>query len=449
MRPAKVISDPGRDAVCMYLSGQASRYPELDLQPLAIPPGVVADPRDEALAHQIAAEATGRWITLGYIAQRFLKPAWTDAQPELKAAILAGAAQILLLDRVPSYAAVDHAVGWTRGVLKAGASKVVNAVLRRIAELAEDAPVVPYSGAANELPLSTGMARRLRAAVFPDEPLERVAMATAHPRLAVQKWGERWGLDVTRAVALHSLIHPPVIVRTAHAKGSVPAGFAAHSIAGHHVFTGTHAQLMGLLNSRDDLWVQDPASSRAVGSVQDLAPRLVIDLCAGQGTKTRQLAATFPDAEIIACDPDPRRAAVLAQAFERHRRVRVATVDDVHRSMKGKADLVLLDVPCSNSGVLARRPEAKYRLTEKFIAKLVDLQRTILTQGRALLAPRGTLVYSTCSLEPAENEDQAAWACRTLGFSASGPAALLPGGVPGGDPAQYHDGAFSAVLKSG
>jgi 16S rRNA (cytosine967-C5)-methyltransferase len=211
---------------------------------------------------------------------------------------------------------------------------------------------------------------------------------------------------------------------------------------------GPRGALGSLLSSRDDIWVQDPASSRAVELAKGLKPRLIIDLCAGQGTKTRQLAATFPDAQIIACDPDERRSGILAQAFERHRRVRPATPDDVHRAQRGKADLVVLDVPCSNSGVLARRPEAKYRLTGKYLSQLVKLQQDILTQGRALLAPGGAMLYSTCSVEPVENDDQIAWACKTLGLSASGPGVLLPGGGPGRPDREYHDGAFSALLTS-
>lgn len=443
--------DPARDAVCMYLAGQASRYPELDLQGLTIPPGVVRDARDEALAHQIADSAVTRWITLSYLCQQFLKTQWGGMQPELKGALLCGAAQLTLLDRVPAYAAVDHAVGWARGALKAGASKVVNAVLRRIAELVIEGDETPYADGRDELPLSNGLARRLRKPVFPDHPVERLAMATGHPRTLVEAWVGRHGFDEARALALHSLALPPTVLNTAHATMPVPTECVPHAQPGHHVWTGSRLGLVTVLSARQDIWVQDAASSRAVAwaktSGGERTPRLIIDLCAGQGTKTRQLAAAFPDAQIVATDPDPRRFEALRAVFAAHTRVRVEPTVFVHETMRAKADLVLLDVPCSNSGVFARRAEAKYRLSTRYLASLVELQKRILNQGRALCAQSGALLYSTCSLEPMENDEQVAWACKQFSARASGPGVLLPGGGPGMPDAKYHDGAFCALLS--
>lgn len=449
--------------MCAYIASQAQRYPDLDLQPLAIPPGVVRDPRDEALAHQIAQQVIARWITLGYLCQQFLKSAWNNTQPELKAALLVGSAQILLLDRVPAYAAVDHAVGWARQSLRAGASKVVNAVLRRIAELVDESgATVDYVDRQDQVPLSSGAARPLRQPLLPSDRAERLAMSTGHPRKVIERWIAQHGPDAAHDLALHSLCEPPTIFNTSFARTPLPLALQPHSEPGHHDFNGTRQELLEIVDTRHDLWVQDPASSRAIrDAAKALAsagagagagagaasPRQIVDLCAGLGTKTRQLAATFPGANIIATDPDERRFALLQELFAGHPRVRALPTAQVLAEQQGRADLILLDVPCSNSGVLARRPEAKYRLSDANLAKLGKVQRDILTRAAGLLAPSGSILYSTCSLEPVENEDQVGWACKTLGLVARGPGTLLPAGAPGGPPTQYHDGAFSALLR--
>src|SRR5262249_2746188 len=141
----------------------------------------------------------------------------------------------------------------------------------------------------------------------------------------------------------------------------VPESLAPHDQHGSHLFTGSRAELVALLDSRCDLWVQDPASSRAIASVAHLRPSLVIDFCAGQGTKTRQLAATFPEVQIIATDTDAARYETLRTTFRHAARVRVVRPETLLSEFAGRADLILLDVPCSNTGVLARRVEARYR----------------------------------------------------------------------------------------
>jgi 16S rRNA C967 or C1407 C5-methylase (RsmB/RsmF family) len=107
--------------------------------------------------------------------------------------------------------------------------------------------------------------------------------------------------------------------------------------------------------------------------------------------------------------------------------------------------LVLLDVPCSNSGVLARRVEAALRWSEAQTNRLAELQRHLLTQGRGLLAPGGWLVYSTCSIDRAENQEQVAWAAAHLGLDVIAEEATLPAGVPG--EGVYRDGSFWCVMR--
>jgi 16S rRNA (cytosine967-C5)-methyltransferase len=107
------------------------------------------------------------------------------------------------------------------------------------------------------------------------------------------------------------------------------------------------------------------------------------------------------------------------------------------------ADLVLLDVPCSNTGVLARRPEARYRYSKEAIASVVRLQREIITVGAKLLKPGGHLLYSTCSLDERENQAQSRWIADEFD------ATLVKGSLtlPAGRDTSYHDGSYSALLR--
>ncbi len=433
-----------------YITHQARRFPAFDLHGLTIDPRLVPDPRDAALAHRIVEQVTSRWITLQTVIRQYLQLDWPGVQPELKAALLCASAQILLLDRVPAYAAVDHAVQWCKLHIRAGAGKLANAVLRRIAELPIEGEPVPYASALDELPLSRGGALRLRKPIFPRDPHPLLSTATSHPLLLIERWASRNDEDTLIDLAMHSLCDAPIILNTMYAAKPLPAGITPHAQKGHYVFAGTHNDLVLMLDARRDLWVQDPASAKAITLADDRNPALVIDLCAGQGTKTRQLAAAFPRAMIIATDPDPRRFVALQRFFDGHPRVRVQAHEALLREHRGQADLVLLDVPCSNSGVFARRPEAKYRLDDAHLASLVTLQRKIIEQGASLLAPtpRSALLYSTCSLEPQENMEQVDWAVQTLSFTKVRHHMQLPQGGPGRPAMSYTDGSFAALLAA-
>jgi 16S rRNA (cytosine967-C5)-methyltransferase len=234
------------------------------------------------------------------------------------------------------------------------------------------------------------------------------------------------------------------------------------------VWTGGFAGLSALLSAHPRLWVQDAASSHAVlGLAARLSargitsPMILVDLCAGRGTKTRQLSAEFPQAVVLASDTDEDRMNVLrggaASTGGRIRAIDPPHLADAVRTLRslrgskdcgGGADLVLLDVPCSNTGTLARRPEAKYRLASDQLARLIPLQREIIAAGAELLAPCGVLVYSTCSIDQTENHEQAAWAA-----SSQGPGLVLldesqtlPAGLPRDPPSVYRDGSYWALL---
>src|SRR5262249_30403221 len=133
----------------------------------------------------------------------------------------------------------------------------------------------------------------------------------------------------------------------------------------------------------------------------------VLDLCAAPGGKTTHLAELMQDrGEIVACDVDGRRLGILEGQCRRLGVTIVQTrrLDGNEEPPAGLFDAVLADVPCSNTGVLGRRPEVRWRLTPKDFQRLVPLQTKLLLEAAERVRPGGAVVYSTCSIEPEENE---------------------------------------------
>jgi 16S rRNA (cytosine967-C5)-methyltransferase len=455
------LGDAARDLVYRKLARQVQNFPNLLIDELNddAPGTRDMNPRDLAFAHAIYDAVIARWLTLRHLIQPLLTQPITELESRLHAVLLAGAAQLLLLDKVPPYAAINHAVEWAKERIRPGAGAMVNAVLRKVARLRiPDDSRPAFTGSRSELPLPDATCIRLTDDLLPADDLERLSVAASLSPDLLVAWGKRHPLHEVRRLALHTLADPPIVLNTAHLREPLTPAHSAlvtpHAVPGHHVFTAGRADLLALLRDRADLWVQDPASSAPISLVADLKldAALIIDVCAGQGTKTRQLAAVFPTASIIATDTDRRRHETLSRTLADHPRVKVVPFGTLRDDYLRRADLVLLDVPCSNTGVLPRRPEAKYRFNAESLDSLLAMQRQIIADAIPLLrdgsdgSGRGRILYATCSLEPAENEDQARWAEHWHQFHIERESRHAPAGGPGDAPTSYTDGSYAALL---
>ncbi len=447
-----------RDLVTRRVARQARRFPDLDLRPLDT---TGLDRRDAALAFAIDQAVARRWLTLVTVLKNQISRPWAQVEPTVQAALLVGAAQLLLLERLPDYAVIHAAVEWLKTHPASGkAAGLANAVLRRLADLREcradlgdraAGELCPWS--AEELPLADGRVWRLRGPVFDRDPRRRLAEQTSHPNELLARWARRLGADRVGPLAAHSLVHPPIIVTLsaslcAEGEGasSLPPSCDPHDEGGFAVFGGDQTALTALVASPPRARVQDPASARPVAATATLRPDLVIEVCAGRGTKTRQLAEIHPQARIIATDINPSKLAALRDAVAGHDRVQVIEHDHLEQ-FAGRGALVVTDVPCTNTAVLARRVEAKYRFNQRNLGKLVALQRRIVTGAVGLLAARGHLLYSTCSLEAEENERQTEWVVERYGLRICGSGTSMPTGGPGDPLTRYTDGGYFALLQ--
>lgn len=403
------------------------------------------EPRDAALAHAIYDAVITRWMTLAYIVGKVGRVTMSELEPRMQAVLLSGAAQLLLMDRIPVHAVLDESVQWAKTHIRPGAGGMTNAILRKVAQVrGEKTP--SWENEMDRIPLTDGGGLGLLGMELPEDSRRRLSVSCSLPLNLLRDWFELFGPP--RAQAMHTLCKAPVIIYTRAAGGLSEEHLSEHESSSSRVFTGGRRQLIDLLEDRDDVWVQDAASSASVDSIPECSPGVVVDLCAGQGTKTRQLLARYPDAEIWACEVDDARLDTLSDVFRHEERVQVLHVEDLADAPR-KADLVLTDVPCSNSGVLARRAEARYRPMEDQLARLVPLQREIITNAAGLLAPGGLLVYSTCSLERAENEEQAAWILDEFGAELLNQSRVDPKGLPGEDASGFWDGSFCAAFRLG
>ncbi len=432
------------------IASKAEVFPEL---PFDAPVTTNLDSRDAGLCRAIDAAVTRRWMTLVAVLQSRLERPWQRVEAPLQAALLAGAAQLLLMDRIPDHAAVDESVHWAKGVRGPKAGGFVNAVLRKVIALREtmlDRHTGKFASRRDEIPLSDGRAWRLREDVFAEHEVERISQVGSIGRELLLHWIAAHNFESARQLAQHGLVDAPTLITGVPSSLAGDPRLLPHEQAGWFVWKGEHhdhQSLIELLATTPSMRVQDPASGDPVAAAVSagLSPAVVLDFCAGRGTKTVQLAQAFPNALIVASDPDAERSRDLAVAAARHANIEVSTPARLTKHFQS-ADLVVLDVPCSNTAVLPRRPEAGYRFSTNRLQKLVAKQREVVTGAMPLLKPRGHVLYATCSLEPTENARQADAIRKKFGFLPRGERQRFPTGIPGESETRYSDGGFWSLF---
>lgn len=419
-----------------------------DLQPCVLDVSPLADSRDQQLATAIHRATLQRWLTLEHLLNGFLRQPCDQIEPPLRAILLTAAAQLLLFDRLPDYAVVDEAVELSRQVVRPGAAGLVNAVLRRVAGLVDKHVTgEQWVAAADCIPVEGGHVK-LRKPCLPDPKVDmpgHLGIATSHPMPLVKQWYEELGEGGAIAACMHGIVTPPTIVAVEEDFDiAEDSRLEPHDRAGFVVWRGPRGELAAFLDDHPERRVQDPGAAVAVRSLEGMTPAVIVDYCAGRGTKSRQLAAMFPDATVIASDTDADRLTDLRMTAAHYPNLEAVYPGEVRQRVgRGGADILLLDVPCTNTAVLARRPEARYRYSPRSRQELATIQRGIIDAARSLIRPGGTVLYSTCSLLRDENEEQAEWCAKRL----DGSLARQTLTMPGGSATAYHDGGYFALIE--
>ncbi len=348
--------------------------------------------RDAGLAEEIVFGTLRRRAQLDYLIELHSGRAAGRLDAEVRIALRMGAYQLRHLDRVPRYAATAESVELVKRARRSSAAGLVNAVLRRIAPGA-----VEWPDRATELSL---------------------------PAWLLERWDRHYGAPAAEAAARAALEKPVRYVR-------LPAG--SPSPAGLLPASGEVAGCCRVVSGEaPGLRMQD-IGSQSVVPLLELRPGLrFLDLCAAPGNKTAQ--ALEAGVAAVACDLSLRRL----RALDGLACARVVLDGTRELPFHTRFDRILVDAPCSGTGTLGRNPEIKWRIQPADLPRLHALQVKLLRNALGCLAAGGRLVYSTCSLEPEENDEVVAEA------TGRRPARVLRR-LPGRDAG---DGFYAAVIPS-
>jgi 16S rRNA (cytosine967-C5)-methyltransferase len=304
-----------------------------------------------------------------------------------------GVYQLTNMGSVPAYAAIAQTVELAKRRHGLGASKLVNAVLRRTDR--ERDSLDPAAGT-------------------PLDSVEALALKYSHPRWLVARWVERWGEQETEKLLTVNNAEAPIILRpygivreqleAMLEEAGVHIGDAPYlresiAVSGGITLTELGAFKKGLF------FVQDPAATLVTEYAAVPTGATVADLCAAPGGKSLELSRSA--ATVLASDKSVGR---LQRLLANERRLETTNIypfvaDARHPAIR-PVDAVLIDVPCTGTGTFRRHPDARWRLKVSDLAVMSALQKTILRAGAAVVKLGGILIYSTCSLEAEENDEQ-------------------------------------------
>jgi len=349
----------------------------------------LSDGRDQRFARQLALGVL-RWRKrLDWVIGHFCRRPVDKLDPTVRNILRLGVYQTAFMDRVPERAAVHTSVELAKRHGALHASGLINAVLRNLQ-------------------------RQPGRVTYPDikvDPVRHLALYHSHPEWLVQRWRKRWGQEEA-ILLLEANNHPSDLwlrlnpLRTDAQSLCAelelepgPEGYyralTPSQIFKSHAFSAGHFQ------------IQDPSAGLAVALLDPQPEEKILDLCSAPGGKTTQIAERMRDTgSILAADLSPQRLLRVRENAQRLglNNIHLAAVDA--RTL-GPAlfDRVLVDAPCSGTGIIGRHPDARWHKEVEQLAPLAVRQSEIIASAFTYLRPGGVLVYSTCSIEAEENED--------------------------------------------
>ena len=399
------------------------------------------DPRDRRWTRELVFGMLRRRSWIDALLDDRVRGGLAKLDPDLIDLLRLGAYQLLAMGSVPAYAAIGQTVELTKRRHGIGASKLANAVLRRL-----------------------DRERDRLAIATPEDPVEALALEHSHPRWLVARWIARWGADETRQLLEANNREAPLVARPYHVvreqleamlEGAGVTVADAPLVADSLVLTGGINAMTELGAFKQGLFhLQDPASTLVTRYASVPAGATVADLCAAPGGKTLELARTA--STVFAGDASLAR---LQRVRDNVRRLDASNVvpfvGDARFPAVSGVDAVLIDVPCTGTGTFRRHPDARWRLRVSDLAVLPAVQRSILRAAATAVRPGGLLIYSTCSLEVEENDaqvesflsDNPGWRLEPPPEGAV-PASVLDAGRLRVLPQRHGtDGAFAARLR--
>lgn len=353
-------------------------------------------PLDRALCHELVMGVLRRQLWLDRLIEHYANRKVAELDAAVVVALRLGLYQLRFLSRVPASAAVNESVNLVHSARLRSAGGLVNAVLRRATREPE---VDPTSNI--------------------DDPLERLSVATSHPEWLIQRWTEAFGAEETEAFARANNEPAPIAFRVVNNRAieadvcerlrQSGAELVPSKITpGAWRVTGA-GTLLSELVAAGQVYLQDEASQLVAGLLDARPGQRVLDLCAAPGSKTTHIADLTKDsALIVAADRHNHRLNTVVTSAQSQglRSIQCVELDGLQSLpfAESSFDRVLLDAPCSGTGTLRRNPEIRWRISPADIQDLSGRQQQLLFNAARAVRPGGRLIYSTCSVEPDENE---------------------------------------------
>ena len=333
-----------------------------------------------------------------------------------------GAYELVYSPVTPEYSIINEAVENAKAISGKKQTGFINALLRQISRRIKSREIsLSEAGTQRTLPQTSSTGCEFDSDILPDpkvSPADYLSTAFSLPKWLINDWLAEYGPEKTRQICFASNRKPSIYVRPNTLKTRIEelvekfrqAGISFEILADEAMLKiKSPAAVTQLPGFTEGLFsIQDITASQALRLLQPQPNWTILDLCAAPGGKTTQLAESTGDsARIIATDIDSKRLERVKENIARLgiNSVNVVAYENLEKvaTQIGPFDAVLLDVPCSNTGVLARRVEARYRIKPKTITELTKTQHKLLEAAAAMIKPQGRICYSTCSIQKPEN----------------------------------------------
>ena len=354
------------------------------------------DSREAALATRLSYGVVQNKMLLDYYISCYCTQKAEKLEPVIRNILRIGGYQILFMDKIPHRAAVNEAVEQTKKNKREKAAGMVNAVLRKFVANWMNMPALPNGSTA-----------------------EYLSVRYSHPLWLVKRLMNLLGAEETEAFLQQNNVIVPTTIQVNPLKTTAEELEAELTQSG--VSVEKHPWLFGCfeVSGTGDLenlpaftegrfMVQDAAARLVANIAQPAEDAKVLDMCAAPGGKSFALAFDMGDkGQIVSCDVHPHKLKLLESGAQRlgihNLRAVLADGTEHHAAWEQAADLVVADVPCSGLGIIRKKPDIRYKKPEE-LAKLPALQMKILENAATYVRPGGTLIYSTCTILPEENE---------------------------------------------
>jgi 16S rRNA (cytosine967-C5)-methyltransferase len=353
-------------------------------------------PKDEGLLTEIVYGTIQRKMTLDYYINHYINQK-KKVEPWVMMLLRMSTYQMVYLDKVPDHAIIHEAVEIAKQRGHKGIASLVNAVLRNIQR--------------NGVPSLDEV----------KDPIKRLAIETSHPEWLVKRWIEHYGYETTREMCLANLRHKPISIRIQPMRISRVEAMEQLSQEGYTVSESTFSDqgiiieqgniLKSTLFEKGFITIQDQ-SSMLVGEMIDAQPGFtVLDSCSAPGGKATHIAEKMQNKGVIHAHDLHKKKIKLIDNKAMELNLSIINSDAIdarklsERYKPETFDRILVDAPCSGLGVMRGKPDIKYNKKEEDIQRLSEIQQDILNTVAPLLKQGGLLVYSTCTVDPEENEN--------------------------------------------